>query len=165
MNPQRELPNYLRLTHRWAGSSPLWSTRCVRSCWGGRSFVWAWVWFHHYRFRPPKAPPAHPWWRWTAVSASWRAACRSPNYSVEGEQKSVKISEESNKCFEVFFFKNVLIWQGVMCVVVHTLPLTISMSISAFLAHLSQKLGSSREMSVRFPEATKLAWMKISKSD
>lgn len=39
-----------------------------------------------------------------------------------------------------------------------TLPFTISMSMSAFLAHLSQKFGSSREMSVRFPDATKLAW-------
>ncbi len=45
----------------------------------------------------------------------------------------------------------------IICGVVHTLPLTMSMSMSAFLAHLSQKLGSSSEMSVRFPDATKLA--------
>lgn len=44
------------------------------------------------------------------------------------------------------------------CRVLLTLPLTISISMSAFLAHLSQKFGSSREMSVRFPDATKLAW-------
>lgn len=46
---------------------------------------------------------------------------------------------------------------GINCAGELTLPLTISMSMSAFLAHLSQKLGSSREMSVRFPDATKLA--------
>ena len=38
-----------------------------------------------------------------------------------------------------------------------TLPLMASISISAFLAHFCQKLGSSKEISVRFPDATKLA--------
>lgn len=33
-----------------------------------------------------------------------------------------------------------------------------SVSSSAILAHFCQKLGSSKEMSVLFPEATKLAW-------
>ena len=39
-----------------------------------------------------------------------------------------------------------------------TRPLMASMSSSAFLAHFCQKSGSSREMSVLFPAATKLAW-------
>lgn len=33
-----------------------------------------------------------------------------------------------------------------------------SISSSAILAHFCQKFGSSKEMSVRFPEDTKLAW-------
>lgn len=52
----------------------------------------------------------------------------------------------------------------IICGEVHTLPLAISISMSAFLAHLSQKLGSSREMSVRFPDATKLAWKQTFES-
>lgn len=39
-----------------------------------------------------------------------------------------------------------------------TLLLRRSKSRSAFLAHFCQKLGSSNAMSVRFSEATKLAW-------
>lgn len=41
-----------------------------------------------------------------------------------------------------------------------TLPLIASISISAFLAHFCQKLGSSSEISVLFPDATKLACNK-----
>lgn len=38
-----------------------------------------------------------------------------------------------------------------------TLPFKASISNSAFLAHFCQKFGSSKEMSVLFPDATKLA--------
>lgn len=38
-----------------------------------------------------------------------------------------------------------------------TLPFKASISNSAFLAHFCQKFGSSREISVLFPDATKLA--------
>lgn len=38
-----------------------------------------------------------------------------------------------------------------------TLPFKASMSSSAFLAHFCQKFGSSKEISVLFPDTTKLA--------
>ena len=39
-----------------------------------------------------------------------------------------------------------------------TFSFLASVSSSAILAHFCQKLGSSKEMSVLFPDATKLAW-------
>lgn len=38
-----------------------------------------------------------------------------------------------------------------------TLPFKASISSSAFFAHFCQKLGSSKEISVLLPDATKLA--------
>lgn len=58
-----------------------------------------------------------------------------------------KVSHGHSAKILVNFIENIL-----------TLPLMASMSISAFLAHFCQKLGSSNEISVLFPDATKLAW-------
>lgn len=60
--------------------------------------------------------------------------------------------ESNNKDFdtETFQQEDAVCWR-------RTRPLMASMSSSAFLAHFCQKSGSSREMSVRFPVATKLA--------